>query len=304
MKSSQHPNPSREFAIPHGIEFSFTQAAPNGDPERTRANTCHLRSDIILTPATRVRQRGRLSQRLVHPTEADQLEELLKPLGPYFRTALLSMYRGEPQLGIDGQQHRIDNHTRISPSQGMWLYEFCLATGANSTLEIGMAYGYSTLFFLAAMASNGAGQHIAIDPYQRTDWQGIGLAHANASGIGTDPACGFRWIEDRSDRAATDLARSNSSFDLFFIDGFHRFDDVLVDFYLYAPLCKIGGHIVFDDLWLSSIQTATSFIRENRTDFAEQPIAGVPNVRVFQKVSADARPWSHFRSFSMGPATD
>jgi predicted O-methyltransferase YrrM len=167
-----------------------------------------------------------------------------------------------------------------------------------------MAYGYSTLYFLAAMDSKGAGQHIAIDPYQRTDWHGIGLTHARASGIGADPAFGFRLIEDRSDRTATDLARANASFDLIFIDGFHRFDDVLVDFYLYAPLCRLGGHVVFDDMWMSSIQTATSFIRENRTDFVERPIAGVPNVRVFQKVGADTRPWSHFRSFTMGSATD
>lgn len=44
-------------------------------------------------------------------------------------------------------------------------------------------------------------------------------------------------------------------FDLIFIDGSHRFDDVLVDFTLAAELCPIGGSIVFDDAFMKSIWT-------------------------------------------------
>jgi predicted O-methyltransferase YrrM len=230
------------------------------------------------------------------------LEELLDPLDPHFRSALLSMYRGEPQLGADGRLHPIDNITRISPSQGMWLYHFCLSTKPKSTLEIGMAYGFSTLYFLAAIARNQTGHHTAIDPYQRSHWSGIGLAHANALGFAAEPDTTFRFIEDRSDRAATDLGRSNFNFDLIFIDGNHRFDDVLVDFYLYAPLCAIGGRIVFDDIWMSSVQTAVSFIGANRTDFVELS-AAEPNVRVFQRVGDDLREWNHFCRFTVARST-
>jgi predicted O-methyltransferase YrrM len=223
----------------------------------------------------------------------EPIEELLATLDPHFRSALLSMYRGEPQLGTDGQPHPIDNISKISSAQGMWIYDLCLSVKPKSTLEIGMAYGYSTLYFLAAIARNLTGQHTAVDPFQQSYWHGIGLAHANAAGLESR----FRFIEDRSDRVAADLARENSSFDLIFIDGNHRFDDVLVDFYLYAPLCAIGGRIVFDDMWMSSIQAVVAFVRANRTDFVELP-AAVPNVCVFQRVGNDLRRWDHFHKFS------
>src|ERR1700730_15866182 len=94
------------------------------------------------------------------------MEVLLAPLDPHFRSALLSMYRGESQLGADGQMHPIDQTTKICPSQGMWIYDLCLSVKPKSTLEIGMAYGYSTLYFLAAITRNQAGHHTAIDPFQ------------------------------------------------------------------------------------------------------------------------------------------
>src|SRR5271168_5374992 len=155
------------------------------------------------------------------------LEEMLVPLPEPFRGTLVSMYSAESMVGIDGQNHAIDTLTRISPTQGIWLYEQCRSTKALATLEIGLAYGFSAVFFLAAVAKNGTGRHTAVDPFQRTEWHGIGLANVRA--VGADPS--FQFIEDRSDRAATDLARANSSFDVIFIDGNHRLDDVLVDFY-------------------------------------------------------------------------
>jgi len=86
-------------------------------------------------------------------------------------------------------------------------------------------------------------------------------------------------------------------FDLIFIDGNHRFDDVLTDFYLYAPLCSMGGTIVFDDLWMPSIQTAMAFLRTNRVDFAERA-SPIPNISVFTRVSDDLRNWGEFREFA------
>ncbi len=225
-------------------------------------------------------------------------EELLAALNPRFRSHLLSMYRVEPQLGTDGQPHPIDEDTKISAAQGMWLYKLCMSDRTKSTLEIGMAYGYSTIFFLAAIAKKQVGHHISIDPLQSSLWHGIGLTHAQELAPTKDSNSSFRLIEERSDRVAVDLARSNSTFDLIFIDGNHRFDDVLVDFYLYAPLTAINGHIVFDDMWMSSIQTVVAFIRANRSDFIEV-YTNIPNICVFRKVSEDGRKWSHFKTFNV-----
>jgi len=89
-------------------------------------------------------------------------DNVLSALALAFRSPLLSMYHGEPQLGTDGQLHTIDAVTRISPAQGMWLYDLCRVAKPKSTLEIGMAYGYSTLYFLAALANNQIGTHTAV----------------------------------------------------------------------------------------------------------------------------------------------
>ncbi len=185
----------------------------------------------------------------------------------------------------------------------MWLYDLCVSVKPKATLEIGMAYGYSTLYLLAAIARNQLGYHTAVDPLQRSLYQGIGLAHAQALASTKVSDFPFRLIEDRSDRTATDLVRSNSIFEIIFIDGSHRFDDVLVDFYLYAPLCAIGGYMIFDDIWMSSVRTVVAFVRDNRTDFVEVH-TDQSNICVFRRVGDDAREWRHFRRFRVGRSSD
>lgn len=225
--------------------------------------------------------------------------ELLDVVDPWFRSRLLSMYRAKPQVGADGKEHPIGDVPGMSPEEGMWLYGHCVKVKPTATLEIGMAFGYSTLYFLAAQAANGQGSHTAVDPLQSSIFSGVALTHAEAAvrekGLGKDA---FRLIEERSDRAAVDLVRAGSIFDVVFIDGNHRFDDVLVDFYLCAPLCAIGGHIVLHDMWMSSIHTVAKYLRANRADVQWVPTpAG--NLGVFEKVAEDSRDWRHFRKFEV-----
>jgi cephalosporin hydroxylase len=232
------------------------------------------------------------------PSEETFQANLLRTLEQPYRDALLSMYRGEPQRGVGGIYHTIDAHTKISTKQGMYLYNLCLEVKPNTILEIGMAYGYSTIYFLAALAKNKIGCHVAIDNVQQSYWHNIGLTHAThlaPKAISTEPR--FAFIEDKSDRAAIDLVREKRLFNLIFIDGGHRFDDVLVDFYLYAPLCSIGGYMIFDDLWMPSIQAVVAYVRANRKDFLEINALEEPNVRVFKKVSEDHRRWNDFKNF-------
>jgi hypothetical protein len=72
----------------------------------------------------------------------ESIEATLAPLEPSFRNALLSMYRQEPQLGIDGKEYSLDGISKISALEGLYLYELCLAVKPKATLEIGMAYGF------------------------------------------------------------------------------------------------------------------------------------------------------------------
>jgi predicted O-methyltransferase YrrM len=227
------------------------------------------------------------------PDVSPAVEEVLGSLDPPFRERLLSMYRGEPQLGLDGKHHAIDPRIKISPSQGMWIYELCLSVRPKATLEIGMCYGFSSLFFLAALAKNKSGHHTAVDPDVRKHWHGIGTTHVSALGMESV----FRYIEEPSVRAGVDLTRESSNFDVILVDGSHRFDDAMSDFYLYAPLCGMGGRVIFDDMWMPSIQSAVAFVRTNRKDFVESPQPH-ENICVFTRVGQDVREWDHFQPFS------
>jgi predicted O-methyltransferase YrrM len=218
--------------------------------------------------------------------------EIQLPLPEPFRSALLSMHRNEPQLGSDGQLHCMDGRTAIGPEQGLWLYSLCREMKPQSTLEIGLAYGFSTLYFLTAIHENGTGHHIALDPFQNKLWSGVGLSHAQSLGM-TDS---FGFIEEESASVLVHLAKQGRTFEIIFIDGSHRFDDVLMDFRLSAPLCSTGGCIVLDDMWMPSIRRAVSFIRSNRKDFVELK-TGLSNIAAFRRIGDDARPWNHYEQF-------
>lgn len=218
------------------------------------------------------------------------LSSLLEP----FRSALLSMYAGDSQLGTDGKKHSIDPAIGISPAEGMWIYELCRQIKPQATLEIGLAYGFSTLCFLAALTANSRGHHTSIDPYQTKRpgrWAGIGLAHG--MGLGAER---FRFIEKRSFTALSHLADSSECFNIIFVDGRHFFDVVVTEFTLSAELCSMGGYIILDDMWLPAIQRAVAFLRKNRTDFKyiETPVA---NLAVFQRTGTDERQFRHFVDF-------
>jgi predicted O-methyltransferase YrrM len=228
-----------------------------------------------------------------HPSanqEQESPESLLKQLDEPFRSALISVSQGQPQLGNDGKLHEIDRITGIDAANGMWLYHDYRHRAPRASLEIGMAYGCSTLFFLAAIAKNGHGSHTAIDPFEHSYWHGIGMEKVREVGSNA-----FRLIDDSDVHASTDLTREQKAFDFIFIDGSHRFDDALVDFTLYAPLLNRGGLIVFDDTWMPSIRTAVAFVQMNRHDFKQVPVPH--RFAAFERIADDTRLWNHFIPF-------
>lgn len=220
--------------------------------------------------------------------------DLHEPFGSVLRT----LHCSEPQVGADGVHYEIDATTRISPEEGSVLYDLCVQVGARATVEVGLGYGFSTAYLLAALDSNGGGFHTAIDPFQQTDWRGIGQTTARslvANSRKLKPAS-FTLVEAPSHWALPALHQSGARFDVTFIDGYHRFDDVLVDFTLAAPMCPLGGTIVLHDMWLDSIASVAAFLNTNRTDFVEVA-TGCENLFAVRRVGDDQRNWDHFVPF-------
>jgi len=219
--------------------------------------------------------------------------ETIASIGEPFANVLCSMYDGDPQLGVDGKTHTIDGITRIGPKEGMLIYRLVRDIKPENSLEIGLAYGFSTVYFLAAIQANGKGHHIAVDSYQYEWWDGIGITREKALGI--QPGL-FEFNRETSAQALARFDREQKRFGVIFIDGDHRFDGVLIDFCLASLVCEPGGYIIFDDVWMPSIQRAMSFIRLNRADFTEFP-ARDTRLAVFHRTDIDKRRWDHFVPF-------
>jgi predicted O-methyltransferase YrrM len=226
------------------------------------------------------------------------LRAVLMALPPGPAAALAALYAREPQCGDDGLLHPVDETTRIKPEEGLELIAFLDHAGADAVLEIGLAYGFSSQFLLAGLQQRGGGRLVAIDPFQSTDWHGIGrrLAAATAAAVG-DGVPAFVCIEERSDWTLPQLERQGERFGLVFVDGYHRFDDVLFDVTAAARLCVPGGVIVLHDLWLPSVRTVVAFLEANRADLQRLPCR-CPNLAAFACTSPDQRNWDHFVPFS------
>jgi predicted O-methyltransferase YrrM len=216
----------------------------------------------------------------------------LKPLDPSTAALLESMYDRQPQRGTDGSIYPLEEEdNKISAAEGMWLYELCRKIKPKQTLEIGLAYGFSTLYFLDALKANGMGTHVAVDPFEITDYHGIGLKKAQETGMDRS----LRFIEATDIVGLPILIREGQKFEVIFIDGNHHFDYAILDFTISDYVCAKGGCIIFDDFWMPSIKKTVAFIERNRSDYQRQdtPIA---NIAVFKKLTDDRRE-KHFVPF-------
>lgn len=192
----------------------------------------------------------------------------------------------------------------------------------EKTLEIGMAYGLSSLFMCQAHHDKGTGNHTAIDPFQSKKWKSIGVLNIKRAGLGDK----FRLFEAYSYGVLPQLLQQEEQFDFAFIDGSHLFDYAFVDFFYVDKLLQPGGYVAFDDIWMPSIRKVLYFVLRNRAyelvkietkagfvksvarvarRFFQNPLerdyAGIKfipeNICLLQKISEDKRPWEFHRSF-------
>ncbi|HMJ97407.1 MAG TPA: class I SAM-dependent methyltransferase [Thermoleophilaceae bacterium] len=202
--------------------------------------------------------------------------------------------------------------TSIERAAGEALRDLAVSEGASQTVEVGLALGMSALFLcqgVLAVDPDG-GRHVAIDPCQRTDWRGAGLASLAEAGV----AGMVEVIEEGSELALPQLVREGRRFDFAFVDGNHRFEAVLLDLVFMDRLVKPGGVIVADDMWMPSVRMAVAYVERN-LDLELEPNA-IPNAFSWRRglkrgelkgtgevavlrVPTDppARPWDRFDPF-------
>ncbi len=155
-------------------------------------------------------------------------------------------------------QETIKIHSGIRHEVGEFLYSLYSDANPKNSIEIGFAYGISTLYTCDALSKHERDwHHTVIDPVQSTQWQGVGLSNIQRAGYGDL----VTLIEEGSETALPRLMSGNRTFDAAFIDGWHSFDHALVDFFYLNRMLKVGGLIILDDAHYPSIARLAKMIR-------------------------------------------
>jgi predicted O-methyltransferase YrrM len=223
----------------------------------------------------------------------------------------------------------VEINSQISREEGMFLQRLAEEIKPDVSLEIGVAFGISSLFICEVLARIGAAKHIAIDlgPIQKRgsetlDRFGLGLFNLER--------CGYaHFVEPYampSEIALPDLLRHGQRIQFAFIDGWHSFDHALVDFFYVNKMLDVGGVVVFHDAAHPNIRKLVRHVLTYPAYFfygaAEKPKAvfsskrkglektiayalfglrqlypDKPNCVALKKIAEDQREWTWFKDF-------
>jgi predicted O-methyltransferase YrrM len=148
----------------------------------------------------------------------------------------------------------------ISLKEGEYLQEIISDLNPSITLEIGMAYGVSSLYICDALKRKDNTRHIIIDPQDsKMPWFKIGLSNLERAGYGDI----IEYHDMKSYEALPQLLSRGQKIDFAFIDGWHTFDYAFVDFFYIDKMLNVGGVVVFDDADWPSIRKLCRYIATN-----------------------------------------
>lgn len=186
---------------------------------------------------------------------------------------------------------------RISIEQCALLAHLARNCPKQLSVEVGFGMGSSAAIILGARRLLGKPfSHLIYDPYGLPGNRGqVVQAYLKAR----FPK-GFRRLMKQSEIGLAALLDrlGPGSAGLIFIDGGHRFENVMTDFVLADQLCCVGGYIVLDDAWFPAIESVINYVTANRPDYAVAHLA-VPNCTVLMKLSEDNRSWDAFKPFEV-----
>ena len=172
------------------------------------------------------------------------------------------IHDGKITAHLDGSVHDIFP-IAINEDQGKVLRDWVIKEKAVHTIEIGLAWGISTLFICEGLLTNGnlEAHHIAIDPFQSSQpkFANCGLQVLEEAGVSSM----VEHIPEKSQIILPRLLSEGKQFDFAYVDGSHLFDGVFLDLIYLGQLVRPGGIIFGDDYQAPSIAKAVSFCVNN-----------------------------------------
>jgi predicted O-methyltransferase YrrM len=156
---------------------------------------------------------------------------------------------------------KTDVHSNIRLADAEALYETVLRTRPATVLEVGMAFGTSSLAILTALRDAGQnGKLLSIDPMQTTYWKGCGLASIARAGYRDR----HEIHEDYDYNVLPRLLSSGLKVDFAYIDGWHTFDYTLLDWWYVDRMLNVGGTVAFNDCGYPAVDKAIQFVLTHR----------------------------------------
>ena len=163
----------------------------------------------------------------------------------------------ETKSFINSKGETIQVHSETSKAQCDFLQAIIRQNNFRKSIEIGFAFGISTLAITEQIVSN-KGTHLVIDKFQNKYWNGNGLDLITQAGYSQY----LQFIEELSYIALPKLLQKERKFDFAYIDTTKLFDWVMVDFFYLDKLLDINGIIVFDDVTVPAIRKLLRYISQ------------------------------------------
>ena len=181
----------------------------------------------------------------------------------------------------DDEGNSLPLHSHTKEKQCEFIEGIIADTKPTSTLEIGLAYGISTLAILDALSKlHQPFRHNVIDPYQSA-WSNIGLSYIKKSGHSDKVTFWPKF----SDEVLPKLYYENYKIQLAYIDSTKVFDVLLVDVYFITKILELNGILILDDCGFPGIRLLVRFLSQH------------PSYRIYKGFNKDK--FSKKRTFAM-----
>jgi predicted O-methyltransferase YrrM len=147
------------------------------------------------------------------------------------------------KIVINDAGETIPLHSNTSLKQGLFLQEMFDIAKPNQSIEVGFAYGISSLFILEKhkQLKSKTNAHIVIEP--DSYWGNAAEYNIEKEGLSEY----IQIKRDFSDKVLAGLFLDNTRIQFAYIDTTKQFDVIMQDFYLIDKIMDVGGIVVLDD---------------------------------------------------------
>jgi predicted O-methyltransferase YrrM len=158
---------------------------------------------------------------------------------------------------VNSKGETIEIHSHTTRPQCEFLQKIIADNKFSRSIEIGLAYGISTVAILDEISKNN-GKHVVMDIFQEEGW--------NNNGLDMIKQAGYESITDFRPQYCYDvlpaLMHEGRKFDFAYIDSTKQFDWILIDFFYLDKILEVGGVIAFDDVNRPGIRKALRLISQ------------------------------------------